>query len=494
MAGTAVSANLSTAQCSHAPVPRDAAAGPWRTLRRGQAAPGGRGVGLVRATGESSNGALNGTGGAPQDATFVPVGDNVWNEGAFPSYMQSGDESRFCSDWQEALSAAEGEGPKRKRGTAIWEKMMLEAERDAKSEPLLSSFLYASILAHDSFERALAFVLANRLANATLLPTQLFEIFSEVLTQDQGTLESALSDISAVVERDPACSSFSSALLYFKGFQALQVHRIAHALWHRGQKVIALTLQSRVSEVYAMDIHPAATIGRGLLIDHGTGVVIGETAVVGNNVSILQNVTLGGTGKEVGDRHPKIHDNVLIGASATVLGNITIGKGAQVAAGSLVLKPVPPHTMVAGSPAKEVGKVSGNPALKMDQWSKKFDPFCDMFGQPVKEQQQEQEASSDGVALAMKEAAKDIVVVSEELQEMPQEPVKEQQQEQEASSNGVAVALKEATKDIVVISEEPQEMPQENLIEVSKSDGRQDLVEAALGEEGPVMAEPEYFI
>lgn len=171
--------------------------------------------------------------------------------------------------------------------------------------------------------------------------------------------------------QDPACASYSQALLYFKGFHAIQCQRIAHCLWIAGRRVLATALQSRASEVFAVDIHPAAKIGKGVLLDHGTGVVIGETAEVGNNVSILQNVTLGGTGKEHGDRHPKVSDNVLIGASATILGNIRIGKGAQVAAGSLVLKPVPPRTMVAGSPAKEVGKISGNPALKMEQWTER---------------------------------------------------------------------------------------------------------------------------
>ena len=247
-----------------------------------------------------------------------------------------------------------------------------EATRDAAEEPLLSSFLYASILAHDSFERALAFVLSNRLASAVMLPTQLFEIFHNVLASERDVLAAALADVQACRERDPACCSYSQALLYYKGYHALQTHRIAHALWGRGQRVLAVSLQSRVSEVLAVDIHPAARLGRGILLDHGTGVVIGETAVVGNNVSLLQNVTLGGTGKEVGDRHPKISDNVLIGASATVLGNITVGRGAQIAAGSLVLKPVPPHTMVAGSPAKPVGKLFGNPALDMQQWSRKF--------------------------------------------------------------------------------------------------------------------------
>lgn len=184
--------------------------------------------------------------------------------------------------------------------------------------------------------------------------------------------------------QDPACCSYSQALLYFKGFHAIQCHRIAHCLWHAGRRILATALQSRVSEVFAVDIHPAAKLGRGVLLDHGTGVVIGETAEVGNNVSILQNVTLGGTGKEHGDRHPKVSDNVLIGASATILGNIRIGKGAQVAAGSLVLKPVPPRTMVAGSPAKEVGTVSGNPALKMEQWTEKSkEELCEELFTPA---------------------------------------------------------------------------------------------------------------
>eukprot|EP00798_Chlamydomonas_sp_ICE-L_P024816 gene24816-10466_t len=156
---------------------------------------------------------------------------------------------------------------------------------------------------------------------------------------------------------------------HFKGYHALQTQRVAHALWKRGQKVMALALQSRMSEVFAVDIHPAARIGKGILLDLAqAGVVIGETAVVGNNCSLMQNVTLGGTGKEVGDRHPKIMDNVLIGAGATILGNIVIGKGAQIAAGSLVLKPVPKHVMVAGLPAREHGRVRGNPAKTMLQW------------------------------------------------------------------------------------------------------------------------------
>lgn len=248
---------------------------------------------------------------------------------------------------------------------AIWERVKEETRADAKSEPLLSSFLYASILGHDTIEQAIAFILANRLANATMLPTQLFETFLSILQSDTNVRCGALADLEAIRERDPACDTLCHALLYFKGYHAITSHRIAHALWLRNQKVLALALQSRMSEVYAVDIHPAARLGKGILLDHGTGVVIGETAVIGNNCSLLQGVTLGGTGKEVGDRHPKVADNVLIGASATILGNIIIGEGAQIAAGSLVLKPVLPHTMVAGSPAKPVGRVLDNPAETM---------------------------------------------------------------------------------------------------------------------------------
>lgn len=299
----------------------------------------------------------------------------IWKEAAFPQYMQeSVESSHFCDLWEDAKrrhseqrGSLSGEGAT-KDNNALWLNIRREAERDAKDEPLLSSFLYASILSHDSFERSLAFILSNRLSNATLLPTELFELFYVAIESSESIKNAAQADLCALRERDPACRSYSQALLYFKGFHALQVQRISHALWKQQRRVMAAALQSRSSEVFAVDIHPAATIGRGVLLDHGTGVVIGETAIIGNNVSILQNVTLGGTGKQHGDRHPKVSDNVLIGASATILGNISIGKGSQVAAGSLVLKDVAPKTMVAGSPAKEVGKVQGNPALNMEQW------------------------------------------------------------------------------------------------------------------------------
>ncbi|KAI8471242.1 MAG: trimeric LpxA-like protein [Monoraphidium minutum] len=322
--------------------------------------------------------------------------DEVWQQLAFPFYMQSASlSSDPCKDLDTALGQATGTHSDDERPACVWQAIRSEAERDAAEEPLLSSFLYASILAHDSFERALAFVLSNRLASAVMLPTQLFEIFHEVLTSDPDVRGGSLADVEACRDRDPACRSYSQALLYYKGYHALQTHRIAHALWTRGQRVMAVALQSRVSEVLAVDIHPAARLGRGILLDHGTGVVIGETAVIGNNVSLLQNVTLGGTGKEVGDRHPKISDNVLIGASATVLGNIVVGRGAQIAAGSLVLKPVPPHTMVAGSPAKPVGKLFGNPARDMQQWSRKFNDY-----DPAGGQERGEEAAGSGAGAA----------------------------------------------------------------------------------------------
>ncbi|GAB4814918.1 hypothetical protein N2152v2_001964 [Parachlorella kessleri] len=322
-----------------------------------------------------------------------------WQDTVTGSYLQQGMDD-FCLALEEVLrdssnGDADSDTPSDEAG--IWRAIRREAEADAATEPLLSSFLYASILSHDTFERSLAFVLANRLSDATLLSTELFEVFHHVLKSNRHVSEAALADIAAVRERDPSCRAYSQALLYFKGFHSIQVHRIAHELWQSGRKVMALALQSRMSEVFAVDVHPAARIGKGVLLDHGTGVVIGETAVVGDYVSILQNVTLGGTGKEHGDRHPKIADNVLIGASATILGNIQIGQGAQVAAGSLVLKPVPPGTMVAGSPAKEIGTVTGNPAQKMDQWMKEG---CEKIQQLQQQQRARRAApsSSNGAA------------------------------------------------------------------------------------------------
>ncbi|XP_019182729.1 PREDICTED: serine acetyltransferase 2-like [Ipomoea nil] len=251
-------------------------------------------------------------------------------------------------------------------GDPIWDAVREEAKSEVEKEPILSSFLYASILSHNCLEQALGFVLANRLQNPTLLATQLSDIFCGVMLHDRGIQRSIRMDIQAFKDRDPSCLSYCSALLYLKGYHSLQTHRVAHALWNQGRKVLALALQSRVSEVFGVDIHPAAQIGEGILLDHATGVVIGETAVVANRVSIMQGVTLGGTGKEIGDRHPKIGQGALIGASATILGNIKIGEGAMIAAGSLVLKDIPPHSMVAGIPAKVIGYVEDqDPSLTM---------------------------------------------------------------------------------------------------------------------------------
>ncbi|KAJ0966745.1 hypothetical protein J5N97_023662 [Dioscorea zingiberensis] len=251
-------------------------------------------------------------------------------------------------------------------GDPIWETIRAEAKSEAEKEPILSSFLYASVLSHDCLERALGFVLANRLQNPTLLATQLMDIFDDVVMNDRGIQRSIRLDLQAFKDRDPACASYSWALLYLKGYHSLQSYRVAHALWNQGRSILALALQSRISEVFAVDIHPAARIGEGILLDHGTGLVIGETAVVGNKVSLMQGVTLGGTGKEIGDRHPKIGPGALIGAGATILGNITVGEGAMIAAGSLVLKNVPPHSMSAGNPAKVIGHMEeADPSLTM---------------------------------------------------------------------------------------------------------------------------------
>ncbi|XP_061373078.1 serine acetyltransferase 2-like [Gastrolobium bilobum] len=250
----------------------------------------------------------------------------------------------------------------------IWDAVRVEAKLEAEREPILSSFYYASILSHECLEQALAFVIVNRLQDPTLLPTQLMDIFCKVMMHDKGIQRSIRLDIQAFKDRDPACLSYSSALLYMKGYHSLQVYRVAHALWGQGRKVLALALHSRVNEVFGVDIHPASKIGEAILLDHGTGLVIGETAVIGNRVSLMQGVTIGGTGKEVGNRHPKVADGVLIGASATILGNIRIGEGVMIAAGSVVLKEVPPHSIVAGIPAEVIGHLCElEPSLTMKQ-------------------------------------------------------------------------------------------------------------------------------
>jgi serine O-acetyltransferase len=248
----------------------------------------------------------------------------------------------------------------------VWQTIREETAREVEREPVLASFLHATILNHDSLETALSFHLAHIL-NSPAAALLVREVIEKGFAADPNIGNAIRADICAIFERDSACSGLSVAFLYFKGFHALQSYRIAHWLWQQGRTSLALFFQNRISCEFGVDIHPAAKIGRGILMDHATGIVIGETAVVGNNVSIMQSVTLGGTGKEEGDRHPKVADGVLLSAGAKILGNIHIGEGAQVMAGSVVLKDVPAHTMVAGVPAKVIGKPDcPSPALSMN--------------------------------------------------------------------------------------------------------------------------------
>jgi len=249
----------------------------------------------------------------------------------------------------------------------VWTRISKEAEDAVRDEPLLGGLIHSSILHYATIEDALAYRIAAKLASVDMSEQILREIADEAYGADPALAEAARTDLMAVHERDPACHRLIQPLLYFKGFQALQAYRVGHWLWTEGRRDMAYYVQMRVSEVFGVDIHPAARIGKGIMIDHAHSIVIGETAVVGDNVSMLHSVTLGGTGKEDGDRHPKICDGVLISAGAKILGNICVGQGAKVGAGSVVLQPVPPHTTVAGVPAKIVGTpASEQPALDMD--------------------------------------------------------------------------------------------------------------------------------
>lgn len=249
----------------------------------------------------------------------------------------------------------------------IWDQIRSEAEQDAAAEPMLASFLHAMILNHNSLESALSFLLAHKLDNATAPAMIMREIIEDALINHPRISQSIRCDLRAVRERDSACDQYSTPFLYFKGFHALQAYRISHGLWQQNRKALALFMQNRISGKFTVDIHPAAQIGHGIMLDHATGIVIGETAIVGNNVSIMQEVTLGGTGKDELDRHPKVGNGVLISCGAKILGNIKIGEGAKIGAGSVVLEDVPAHTTVAGVPAVVVGRPSEEePALAMD--------------------------------------------------------------------------------------------------------------------------------
>lgn len=249
----------------------------------------------------------------------------------------------------------------------FWTSLCGQTRLAAEREPSLARFFTRSILRHTSFPAALAGYLASKVAGNELGESALASDILGVYGSQPELAGAAVIDLRASRERNPAYEDHLTPFLYFKGFQALQLHRVGHVLWHHRRRELATYLQSRVSEIFQVDIHPAARFGVGVFIDHATGIVIGETAVVGNDVSILQDVTLGGTGKVSGDRHPKVGDGVLLAAGAKVLGNITIGEGAKVGAGSVVLKSVPAHTTVAGIPAAVVGRSESMPALTMDQ-------------------------------------------------------------------------------------------------------------------------------
>ncbi len=250
----------------------------------------------------------------------------------------------------------------------VWAALRNEAERAAQSEPALASLLNAVIINHENLGDALSYQLARKLGDQELRAMSLRELAIQAYRGDPRLVEMAEADLRAVFERDPACKGYVQPFLFFKGFLALQTQRVAHWLWNQGRETIAFYLQSRMSEIFQVDIHPATRIGSGVFIDHGTGIVIGETAVIGDDVSLLQGVTLGGTGAERGDRHPKIGKGVLLSADAKVLGNITIGDYAKVAAGSVVLKDVPPGCTAVGVPARLINcPTCDEPARSMDQ-------------------------------------------------------------------------------------------------------------------------------
>ncbi|MFT6887490.1 MAG: serine O-acetyltransferase [Paracoccaceae bacterium] len=250
----------------------------------------------------------------------------------------------------------------------VWSRMREEAREIVEKEPLLGSLVHAVVLHHDTLEDALSYRVAQKLSSADMPGLILRDMCNEVLAKNAGLREAARADIVAVFDRDPACHRYVQPLLFFKGFLAIQSYRIGHHLWTHGQTDMAYYIQMRTSEAFGVDIHPGARLGKGIMMDHAHSIVIGETAIVGDNCSMLHSVTLGGTGKADGDRHPKIEEGVLIGAGAAVLGNITVGRCSRIASGSVVLKDVPPCKTVAGVPAQIVGDAGcSQPAQSMNQ-------------------------------------------------------------------------------------------------------------------------------
>ena len=250
----------------------------------------------------------------------------------------------------------------------VWDQIQREAELAIQDEPLSGGFVHACILHHKSIEKALSYRIAAKLASNEMSMVVVREMVEEAYAEDSGLVDAARADLMAIYDRDPACHRLLQPILYFKGYQAVQAYRVGHHLWGKGRRDLAYFVQMRVSEIFGVDIHPGARVGKGIMIDHAHSIVIGETAVVGDNVSMLHSVTLGGTGKEEEDRHPKIGDGVLIGAGAKVLGNIKVGHCSRIAAGSVVLQEVPPCKTVAGIPAKIVGEAGcDQPSVSMNQ-------------------------------------------------------------------------------------------------------------------------------
>jgi serine O-acetyltransferase len=262
---------------------------------------------------------------------------------------------------QQAKSALDKVDP-------VWGRIRREAEDVLRREPELATFIYSTILHHDTLETAIVYRLAERLDHAAVSGELIRQAYADALEDMPALGEAFRADLMATADRDPATYRLIEPVLYYKGFHAIQTHRLAHWLWGKGRRDLALYLQSRASAIFQCDIHPAAKIGRGIFLDHATGLVVGETAVIEDDVSMLHDVTLGGTGKQGGDRHPKIRYGVMIGAGAKILGNIEVGHCARIAAGSVVVKPVPNNVTVAGVPAKVIG-VAGcpEPARSMDQ-------------------------------------------------------------------------------------------------------------------------------
>lgn len=276
--------------------------------------------------------------------------------------MRAAIETRYDNEIAQMHASADFDG-----ASSLWSAIRHEAQRLLAEEPILGSFYHATILNHEDFGSALSFHLANKLDSGVLPAMLIREVICEAMAADPSILKAAEIDIIATRTRDPACSHYSTPFLYFKGFHALQAYRVAHWLWHQDRRPLAVFIQNQVSAIFAVDIHPAASLGSGIMLDHATGIVMGETSVVEDDVSILHEVTLGGTGKVSGDRHPKIRRGVLLSAGAKIIGNIEVGEGAKVGAGSVVLEDVPPHVTVAGVPAKIVGRPGcDSPALDMN--------------------------------------------------------------------------------------------------------------------------------